>query len=71
MDRVTVTVLVSGWWLPGRALQEGQTLELDAMTAEALARRGIVRLPEAAPDADAQPSVAQNAGRRARKKEDT
>lgn len=54
MERVTVTVLVSGWWRPGRALQEGETIELDAMTAEALARRGIVRLQAA--------DVASNAG---------
>lgn len=44
MDTVTVTVLVGGWWLPGRHLAAGDTLTLDAATAEALARRGIVRL---------------------------
>ena len=54
MDGVAVTVLRAGWWLPGRALAEGQTLTLDAATAEALARRGIVRLQAA--------DVASNAG---------
>ena len=47
---VTVTVLRSGWWLPGRHLAAGDTLTLDAATAEALARRGIVRLPEPTPE---------------------
>lgn len=57
MDTVTVTVLVGGWWLPGRHLAAGDTLTLDTATAEALARRGIVRLePPAVPD------VASNAG---------
>lgn len=57
MEAVTVTVIKGGWWLPGRALVAGETLTLDAATAEALARRGIVRLePPAVPD------VASNAG---------
>ena len=56
MDAVTVTVLRGGWWLPGRVLAEGQALTLDAATAEALARRGIVRLEQPEPD------VASNAG---------
>ncbi len=47
MDATTVTVLVGGWWLPGRHLAAGDTLTLDAATAEALARRGIVRLQAA------------------------
>ena len=50
MDATTVTVLVGGWWLPRRALRQGETLTLDADTAQALARRGIVRL-DAASDA--------------------
>lgn len=54
MDATTVTVLVGGWWLPGRHLAAGDTLTLDAATAEALARRGIVRLQAA--------DVASNAG---------
>ncbi|WP_114649096.1 hypothetical protein [Pseudothauera hydrothermalis] len=58
MNARTVTVLRPGWWLPGRALTAGETLALDAATAEALARRGIVRIePPAAPD------VAPNANR--------
>lgn len=57
----TVTVLRGGWWLPGRVLAEGQTLTLDAATAEALARRGIVRLEPREPD------VASNAGKARRK----
>lgn len=62
MDGVTVTVLRGGWWLPGRALAEGQTLTLDAATAEALARRGIVRLPEPTPEPEPPAhSVASNA----------
>lgn len=59
MDARTVTVLRAGWWLPGRVLTAGQTLTLDTATAEALARRGIVRIDPApdtalvvAPDAD-------------------
>lgn len=47
MDATTVTVLVGGWWLPGRHLAPGETLTLDTATAEALARRGIVRLQAA------------------------
>ena len=47
MDATTVTVLVGGWWLPGRHLAAGDTLTLDTATAEALARRGIVRLQAA------------------------
>lgn len=54
MDATTVTVLVGGWWLPGRHIAAGDTLTLDAATAEALARRGIVRLQAA--------DVASNAG---------
>lgn len=54
MDATTVTVLVGGWWLPGRHLAAGDTLTLDTATAEALARRGIVRLQAA--------DVASNAG---------
>lgn len=54
MDAVTVTVLRDGWWLPGRHLAAGDTFTLDAATAEALARRGIVRLQAA--------DVASNAG---------
>lgn len=54
MDATTVTVLVGGWWLPGRHLAAGDTLTLDTDTAEALARRGIVRLQAA--------DVASNAG---------
>lgn len=60
MDAVTVTVIKGGWWLPGRALAEGQTLALDAATAEALSRRGIVRLEMPAPMPA--PDVAPNAG---------
>lgn len=44
LSDVTVTVLRPGWWLPGRSLVAGQTMQLDADTAEALARRGIVRI---------------------------
>jgi hypothetical protein len=51
MDATTVTVLVGGWWLPGRHLTAGDTLTLDAATAEALARRGIVRLADVASNA--------------------
>lgn len=51
MAEVTVTVVRDGWWLPGRALTQGQTLALDATTAQALARQGIVRI------------VASNAGK--------
>jgi hypothetical protein len=59
MDGVTVTVLIGGWWLPGRMLKPGETLVLDAATAEGLALRGIVRLPQ--PE---QPqNVALNAGK--------
>ena len=54
MDATPVTVLVGGWWLPGRHLAAGDTLTLDTATAEALARRGIVRLQAA--------DVASNAG---------
>jgi 3-(3-hydroxy-phenyl)propionate hydroxylase len=44
VDTVTVTVLVGGWWLPRRALSQGETLTLDAATAEGLAalRRGAI-----------------------------
>ena len=55
MDATTVTVLVGGWWLPGRHLAAGDTLTLDTATAEALARRGIVRI-----DAADAPPVAPN-----------
>ncbi|GIX31361.1 MAG: hypothetical protein KatS3mg124_1833 [Porticoccaceae bacterium] len=44
MSAVEVTVLRAGWWLPGRVLAPGETLALDAATAAALARRGIVRI---------------------------
>lgn len=66
-----MTVLRTGWWLPGRVLAEGETLTLDVATAEALARRGIVWLEpsqaEARIAAEAQ-SVAPNAGKPARKR---
>ncbi|WP_141054507.1 hypothetical protein [Tepidiphilus succinatimandens] len=66
---VTVTVLVGGWWLPRRALITGETLTLDADTAQALARRGIVRLSDATPpDADDNAIVASNAGKPSRKR---
>lgn len=56
MDK-TVTVIRGGWWLPRRALVVGETVTLDADTADALARRGIVRLAgqdaRATPDAPA------------------
>ena len=69
MDTVTVTVLVGGWWLPKRALRQGDTITLDAATAQALARRGIVRLSDApSPDADDNAIVASNAGKPARKR---
>lgn len=62
MDTVTVTVLVGGWWLPRRALSQGETLTLDVATAQALARRGIVRLPEPTPEPEPPAhSVASNA----------
>lgn len=69
MDTVTVTVLVGGWWLPRRALSQGETLTLDVATAEALARRGIVRLPDAVTGAS-QPDevVASNANKPASKR---
>ncbi|TCS94126.1 hypothetical protein EDC36_12048 [Tepidimonas ignava] len=69
MGAVTVTVLRPGWWLPGRALAEGETLTLDVATAEGLARRGIVRLPDAVTGAS-QPDevVASNANKPARKR---
>lgn len=63
MDGVTVTVLRAGWWLPGRALAEGQTLTLDAATAEALARRGIVRLADVASNAGTEEASAPKAKR--------
>lgn len=64
-----MTVLRSGWWLPGRHLAAGDTLTLDAATAEALARRGIVRLSDApSPDADDNAIVASNSGKPARKR---
>lgn len=64
-----MTVLRTGWWLPGRVLAEGETLTLDVATAEALARRGIVRLPDAVTGAS-QPDevVASNANKPARKR---
>lgn len=62
-----MTVLRGGWWLPGRVLTQGEALELDAATAEALARRGIVRL-SAAPAPEEQ-TVASNAGKTARKRQ--
>lgn len=71
MDTVTVTVLRAGWWLPGRVLADGETLTLDVATAEALARRGIVRLSATPPDAsatEAAPTVASNAIKPARKR---
>lgn len=69
MDTVTVTVLVGGWWLPKRALRQGDTITLDAATAQALARRGIVRLSDATPpDAADNAIVASNAGKPARKR---
>lgn len=46
MDK-TVTVIRGGWWLPRRVLAAGETLVLDADTADALARRGIVRIDDA------------------------
>lgn len=58
MDTRTVTVLTSGWWLPGRSLAKGEVLELDRATAEALARRGIVRI-----EAEIVQNVAPNAGK--------
>lgn len=62
MNATTVTVLVGGWWLPGRHLAAGDTLTLDTATAEALARRGIVRLPEPTPEPEPPAhSVASNA----------
>lgn len=61
MDTRTVTVLRPGWWLPGRSLAAGETLALDAATAEALARRGIVRLEPTDAAPDAAPVVASNA----------
>ena len=69
MDATTVTVLVGGWWLPGRHLAAGDTLTLDVATAQALARRGIVRLSDApSPDADDNAIVASNSGKPARKR---
>lgn len=61
METITVTVLRGGWWLPGRVLEEGQTLTLDAATAEALARRGIARMEPPAPTPEPAPDVAANA----------
>lgn len=69
VDTVTVTVMVGGWWLPRRALRQGETLTLDADTAQALARRGIVRMSDAKPpDAEDNAIVASNAGKPARKR---
>ena len=61
MDATTVTVLVGGWWLPGRHLAAGDTLTLDTATAEALARRGIVRIepPRVASNVDTPASTAK------------
>lgn len=63
MDATTVTVLVGGWWLPGRHLAAGDTLTLDAATAEALARRGIVRLADVASNAGTEEAPAPKAKR--------
>lgn len=63
MNTVTVIVVRPGWWLPGRALAVGETLMLDAATAEALARRGIVRLAPSPADLAAKKNVASNAGK--------
>jgi len=61
MNATTVTVLVGGWWLPGRHLTAGDILTLDAATAEALARRGIVRIepPRVASNVDTPASTAK------------
>jgi hypothetical protein len=70
-DTVTVTVLRGGWWLPGRALEHGETLELDAATAEGLALRGIVRLQgpvqRVAPNAGTPTDAAPVKARKSRK----
>lgn len=58
-----MTVLRSGWWLPGRHLAAGDTLTLDAATAEALARRGIVRLADVASNAGTDEAPAPKAKR--------
>jgi len=62
MGTLAVTVIKGGWWLPGRVLAEGQQLQLDSATAEALARRGIVRIEPPAPTPEPAPPVAPNAG---------
>ena len=61
MNATTVTVLVGGWWRPGSHLAAGDTLTLDTATAEALARRGIVRIepPRVASNVDTPASTAK------------
>ncbi|RPE72544.1 hypothetical protein EDC62_0235 [Tibeticola sediminis] len=72
MGTRAVTVLRAGWWLPGRVLAAGDTLTLDAATAEALARRGIVRLeplPDVASIADRAAATPPKTRRKAAAKE--